>query len=371
MAFFNRVSPALVEILNKLQSGESLTDFDHNLYEYGSVRYNIQASASSPQIVNLSTWMPPLSPEFSSDCLPDCALQDVKRVYLDSAEVVEPSKQGYMLTLRIDFAELPQRKEDRMKAISEISSLHAVILSSQMKDMLWNLEPRYMGNGMCNPIKIVHQLKEPFFVIKMLEKTTVIYPMRFKDDTDVILATSFFQELVDVSNLEAHYKAPRCTWSPIPPLELRGEPFQYLTTNGGFVSLEIFSQHIRGTKADNTVWNLLTFVSYVKYHVKQCTRGFIQRKMRQRQESLTEVIRSARIRGDEDVKKHQIGGHKNVKKLMNFSRSKMFKKRYTIITNKIKKFHYRIKIKWLLHRFRRQWLRVQKIPLLRKYRKLD
>ncbi|CAL9051696.1 unnamed protein product [Musa banksii] len=351
MAFFNRVSPALVEILNKLQSGESLTDFDHNLHEYGSVRYNIQASASSPQIVNLSTWMPPLSPEFSSDCLPDCALQDVKRVYLDSAEVVEPSKQGYMLTLRIDFAELPQRKEDRMKAISEISSLHAVILSSQMKDMLWNLEPRYMGNGMCNPIKIVHQLKEPFFVIKMLEKTTVIYPMRFKDDTDVILATSFFQELVDVSNLEAHYKAPRCTWSPIPPLELRGEPFQYLTTNGGFVSLEIFSQHIRGTKADNTVWNLLTFISYVKYHVK--------------------VIRSARIRGDEDVKKHQIGGHKNVKKLMNFSRSKMFKKRYTIITNKIKKFHYRIKIKWLLHRFRRQWLRVQKIPLLRKYRKLD
>ncbi|RRT53371.1 hypothetical protein B296_00023062, partial [Ensete ventricosum] len=110
------------------------------------------------------------------------------------------------------------------------------------------------------------------------------------------------QELVDVSNLEAHSKAPRCTWSPIPPPELRGEPFQYLTTNGGFVSL---------------------------------------------------------------------GGHKNVKKLMNFSRSKMFKKRYTTITNKIKKFHYRIRIKWLLHRFRRQWLRVQKIPLLRKYRKLD
>ncbi|KAJ8499597.1 hypothetical protein OPV22_010149 [Ensete ventricosum] len=329
MACFNRVSPALVEILNKLQSGESLTDFDHNLYEYGSVRYNIQASASSPQIVNLSTWMPPLSPQFSSDCLPDCALQDVKRVYLDSAQVVEPSKQGYMLTLRINFAEFPQRKEDRMKAISDISSLQAVILSSQMKEMLWNLEPKYTGNGMCNPIKIVYQPKEPFFVIKMLEKTTVIYPMRFKDDTDVVLATSFFQELVDVSNLEAHSKAPRCTWSPIPPPELRGEPFQYLTTNGGFVSLEIFSQHMRGTKAENTVWNLLTFVSYVKYHVK-CIRSFIQRKMRRRQENLTEVIRSARIRGDEDDKKHQIGGHKNVKKLMNFSRSKMFKKRYEV-----------------------------------------
>ncbi|THU73312.1 hypothetical protein C4D60_Mb04t21500 [Musa balbisiana] len=370
MSFLLPWDMCLPEHLTVSYNAESAKEYANEFHEHTSLEiYSLSAVTPPDFVVEGHRYGILQQGVTCTDCLPDCALQDVKRVYSDSAEVVEPSKQGYMLTLRINFAELPQRK-DRMKVISEISSLQAVILSSQMKDMLWNLEPRYMGNGMCNPIKIVHQLKEPFFVIKMLEKTTVIYPMRFKDDTDVILATSFFQELVDVSNLEAHYKAPRCTWSPIPPPELRGEPFQYLTTNGGFVSLEIFSQHIRGTKADNTVWNLLTFVSYVKYHVK-CTRGFIQRKMRRRQESLTEVIRSARIGGDEDDKKHQIGGHKNVKKLMNFSRSKMFKKRYTIITNKIKKFHYRIRIKWLLHRFRRQWLRVQKIPLLRKYRKLD
>lgn len=45
------------------------------------------------------------------------------------------------------------------------------------------------------------------------------------------------QELTELGNSTAFSKAPRCTWSPIPPAELRGENFEYLTTNGGFVSV--------------------------------------------------------------------------------------------------------------------------------------
>ncbi|WOL06158.1 actin-related protein 2/3 complex subunit 2B isoform X2 [Canna indica] len=323
MACFNKVSPALVEILNRLQSAETPTDFDHNLHEYGSARYNIQASASNPEIVNLSIWMPPIYPESSSDCLPNCALQDIRNLYFDAAQI-EPPKQGFMLTLRINFTKLPKRKDDRTKAITEIGSLQSIILMSQLKDMLWNLEPKDIGSGIYKPIKIAYQPRDPFFIIKMPEKTIVIYPMRFGDDSDVVLATSFFQELIDASNSAAYSKAPRCSWSPIPPSELRGESFHCLTTNGGFVSFEFFSQQIKGIKAENTVRNLLNFIAYVKYHVK-CTRGFIQRKMRQRQESLTEAIRNARI-GEEDNGKQQ-NGHKHVKKLMNFSKSKVLKRR--------------------------------------------
>ena len=42
------------------------------------------------------------------------------------------------------------------------------------------------------------------------------------------------QELQDAG--KAYPKAPRCSWSPIPPPELRGESVHHLTTNGGFVS---------------------------------------------------------------------------------------------------------------------------------------
>lgn len=46
--------------------------------------------------------------------------------------------------------------------------------------------------------------------------------------------TNSIQELADLAS--KFPKAPRCEWSPIPPSELRGEPFEHLSTNGGFVS---------------------------------------------------------------------------------------------------------------------------------------
>lgn len=44
---------------------------------------------------------------------------------------------------------------------------------------------------------------------------------------------------MDVGSSEAFAKAPPCHWSPIPPPELRGEPIEDLSTNGGFVSFGI------------------------------------------------------------------------------------------------------------------------------------
>ncbi|XP_058094785.1 actin-related protein 2/3 complex subunit 2B isoform X2 [Magnolia sinica] len=247
-----------------------------------------QASVSDSQNIYLSLSTPPILPEVLPNGLPQSTLQAVKKVHPDIVEVVEHPEEGFQLTLKLNFAKLPHRR-DCIKVISDISSLQAVILSSQLKETLWSLGSRDISHGMYKPIKLVYHPREPFFVIRMPEKTTAIFPMRFRDDSDVILATAFFQELMDVGSSSAWAKAPPCTWSPIPPPELRGEPFQDLSTNGGFVSFDIFSRHVEGTRLDKTVWSLLNFYAYVKYHVK-CTRGFIQRRMRKRLEILAEAI---------------------------------------------------------------------------------
>lgn len=44
---------------------------------------------------------------------------------------------------------------------------------------------------------------------------------------------------MDVGSSKEWAKAPPCTWSPIPPPELRGELIEDLSTNGGFVSFGI------------------------------------------------------------------------------------------------------------------------------------
>ncbi|THG16032.1 hypothetical protein TEA_028931 [Camellia sinensis var. sinensis] len=273
MACFERASPALKQILLKLYSAEKPMELDHHLHEFGSVEYHIQ--------------------------------------------IVEPAREGYQLTLKLDFARIPHGKES-MKIITEISTVQSVILSSQLKEILRNISSQDAPQGIYRPIKLVYHPREPFFVIKQPAKITVVFPMRFKENTDVIIATAFFQELMDVGSSKQWAKAPPCTWSPIPPPELRGEHLEDLSTNGGFATFDISSRHVEGKKLDKTVWSLLNFYAFVKNHVK-CTRSFIQRRMRNRLESLVEVLRQGTREEDQHIKKVQVV--ENTRFLMRLSQS--------------------------------------------------
>nr|XP_027116631.1 actin-related protein 2/3 complex subunit 2B-like isoform X2 [Coffea arabica] len=69
---------------------------------------------------------------------------------------------------------------------------------------------------------------------------------------------------------------------------------------------DITGRHVEGKRLDKTVWNLLNFYAFVKYHVKS-TRGFIQRRMRTRLESLVEVLYNAGIKDEHHIKKKNRG----------------------------------------------------------------
>ncbi|KAJ8616213.1 hypothetical protein MRB53_035585 [Persea americana] len=368
MACLQRASPALREILLKLHRDERPMEIDHYLYEFGSVKYHVQASASNSQYIHLSVSTPLISTEvLHPHALPDSTLKAVQKVHSGIIEVVEPTKDGFQLTLRIDLSKFPKCKEACIKVITDIAALQAVILSSQLKDMLWNLGSRDISHGMYKPNKLIYHPREPFFIIRMPQKITAIFPMRFRDDSDVVLATAFFQELMDVGCSAAWAKAPPCTWSPIPPPELRGEPFEDLSTNGGFVSFDIFSRHVKSTRLDKTVWSLLNFYAYVKYHVK-CTRGFIQRRMRMRLESLAEVMDKAKITRDEVIT--EVKGCRCVKKLLSFSKSKILRKKCGAFTKQIMRIHSPLKIQGF-DRFHRKLLKIPKFTSLRKYTKVE
>ncbi|KAJ6911297.1 actin-related protein 2/3 complex subunit 2B-like isoform X1 [Populus alba x Populus x berolinensis] len=239
MACFERVSPALMEILLKLYHAEKPAEIDHHLYEFGCVEYHVQSSAADPQNNYLSISTPLLSQGALLSCgLSSYTTRMVKQVCSDAVEIVEPAKEGYQLTLKLNLAKIPRGK-DSYKVITQISSVQAVILCSQLKEMLRNVNSQDASQGMNKPIKLVYHPREPFYVIRQPQKITAVFPMRFKEHSDVIIATAFFQELMDVGSSEKWAKAPPCTWSPIPPPELRGEPLEDLSTNGGFVSFGI------------------------------------------------------------------------------------------------------------------------------------
>nr|GMD75450.1 actin-related protein 2/3 complex subunit 2B [Ipomoea batatas] len=340
---------SLKEILLKIYRAETPIEIDHHLHEFGSVEYHIQYSASAPDYVYISISTPILSLAFLlTSRLSRFTMEMVKTISPNVVDVVDPPNAGYQLTLRLDFTRIPKGK-DSMKTITAISSVQAVILSSQLKEMLVNVNSQDVSQGMYKPIKLVYHPREPFYVIKSPEKITAVFPMRFRDKIDVVIATSFFQELMDAANTEACCaKAPHCTWSAIPPPELRGEAIEDLSTNGGFVSFDITSRNVEGKRLDKTVWNLLNFYAFVKYHVKARCKLVVCKHV-QGLENLW--VANCRLR------------------IIFSSKLKVCRQRYDVVS-KMKRMRSRIKIHWF-SRFRRRWLTIPTFSSLTKYEKLN
>ncbi|GAA0157340.1 hypothetical protein LIER_14628 [Lithospermum erythrorhizon] len=367
MACFDRASPALKEILLNLYNARKPVELDHHLHEFGSVEYHVESSASSPHDTYLSVSTPLLSQGIvPASRLSPQTLEMIKAICPDVLEIVEPAKEGYQVTLRLKFVRLPSNNAS-IKIISDISSVQSVILSSQLKQILWNANSLDVCEGAYTPIKLVYHPREPFYVIKQPTKITAVFPMRFKEDTDVIIATAFFQELMDVGSKEAFSKAPHCIWSPIPPLELRGELIEDLSTNGGFVSFDINSRHVEGKKLDKTVWNLLNFCAFVKYHVKS-TRGFIQRRMRTRSETMVEVLHKEEVQEDQNTKR-KTRAWRRMRKLVILSKERIQKQR-SKLKIKINRLRSRLRIHGF-SRFRRKWLKILKFSSVTSYTRLE
>ncbi|MCE3215330.1 Actin- protein 2/3 complex subunit 2-B [Datura stramonium] len=378
MACFEHASPALKEILLRLYRDERAIDADHHLHEFGSVEYYIQSLVSDPDHTYLSISTPILSQAFLiSTRLSRYTIEKVKAISTEVVEIVEPPKEGYQLTLRLNFARLPYGKES-IKMITDIASVQGVILSSQLEEMLMNVNSQDVAQGMYKPIKLVYHPREPFYVIKQPQKIMAVFPMRFKEKTDVIIATAFFQfpqqELMDVANTKACAKAPHCIWSPIPPPELRGEAIEDLSTNGGFVSFALekkMDSKNRLNMSNDLKWAfknrrglhvnsedtyisvllpslnigigvgptftffIMAFTDITSRHIEgkrldktvwnllnfyafvknhvKSTRGFIQRRMRTCLKSLVEVLQKTGLQDDQQIK--EVKGYKRMKKM--------------------------------------------------------
>ncbi|KAH1035185.1 hypothetical protein GYH30_055251, partial [Glycine max] len=223
-------------VCQRHDSAEKPLEIDHPLYEFGSVEYHIQSQASNPQVAYLSISMSPLCHGVLPNELSYYTIEMVKGLCPNVVEIAEPAKEGYQLALKLNLNQIPRNK-DYDKVIMEISTIHSVILSSQLKEILWNVNSDDALQGMYKPIKLLYHPKDLFVLIRQPQRIIAVFPIRFKEKSDVIIATNFFQVA-------------------IPPPELRGEAFEDLSTNGGFFIFDISSRRVEGNRLDKIVWNV-------------------------------------------------------------------------------------------------------------------
>ncbi|RWR86421.1 actin-related protein 2/3 complex subunit 2A isoform X2 [Cinnamomum micranthum f. kanehirae] len=285
----------LLQILqSRLQNPEKAVELDCHSVEFDDVRYHIQFSVKNPQSMLLSVSLPTPPPEivfFSG--LPFGAIEAIKGAYGVLVQILDPPKDGYNLTMKLNLSKLPPDEEQRHALLVKIASVREVVLGAPIRIILKHLASRKVAPDVDRLVALVHRPNESFFLVPQAEKVTIVYPMRFKDSVDVVLATSFLQEFVEARRTAGLNNAPPCQWSSSPPMELREAPSHSVTANAGFVTFVISPRHVEGRKLDRVVWSLLTFHAYVSYHVK-CSEGFMHTRMRRRVESLIQVLDRAK-----------------------------------------------------------------------------
>ncbi|KAL9386769.1 hypothetical protein Peur_019893 [Populus x canadensis] len=276
----------LQTLLNRVQNLEKAVELDYHWVEFDDVRYHILVSMKNPNVLLLSVSLPIPPPEaVFIGGLPFGAIEALKAAYGVVVQILDPPRDGFNLTLKLNLGKLPLDEEHRYALLVKIASVREVVLGAPLRVVLKHLSSRTVIPGIDGLLALVHRSKESFFLVPQPDKVTVVFPMRFKDSIDIAFATSFLQEFVEARHTAGLNNAPPCLWSPNPPLELKEAPAEALSANAGFVSFVIFPRHVEGKKLDRTVWNLSTFHAYVSYHVK-CSEGFMHTRMRRRVESM-------------------------------------------------------------------------------------
>ncbi|KAJ8568490.1 hypothetical protein K7X08_028023 [Anisodus acutangulus] len=294
MILLQSPSRYLLQILsNRIQSLEKGVELDCQWVEFDDIRYHIQGSMKNPNVLLLSVSLPIPPPEtvlFGG--LPLGALEAIKAAYGVVAQILDPPRDGFNLTLKLNLAKLPPDEEHKHALLTKIASVREVVMGAPLRAVLKQLVTRTVSD-LGKPVALVHRPNESFFLVPQADKVTVIFPMRFSDSIDTVLATSFLQEFVEARRTAGLNNAPPCLWSPSPPQELKEAFTEALSANAGFVSFVIFSRHVEGRKLDRTVWNLSTFHAYVNYHVK-CSECFMHTRMRRQVESLIQALDRAK-----------------------------------------------------------------------------
>ncbi|KAL2651725.1 hypothetical protein R1flu_019853 [Riccia fluitans] len=272
-------------LLSRLRSTEKPTEVDFHLTEFDDVRYHIKASAKEPKQVLLSICLPPPPPSTVLVAgLPFGAIEAVKGTFGAVSQVVDPPENDYHLTLNVDIWSFPTDEALADQLITKLASLRSVVLGAPLREILKHLATKTVAPDADSLIALMHRPKEAYFIVPQAEKVTVVFPMRFKDNNDVILGTSFLQEFMEARRSPGLSTAPPCVWSPKAPAEIMKDKKEE-EPNAGWVSF--------GEKLDKLVWILSTFYAYVSYHIK-CSKGFMHTRMRRRVETLIQVLNRAK-----------------------------------------------------------------------------
>jgi len=269
------------------------------LTEFDDFRYLLAADDHATVSLSLGLPVDPTG-ERGGGALPEGAAAAVRETYTPYGTLAAAPAPGYALTLRLDLAQLAAA--GAAAEAERCASLRAVVQGAPLRALLNQLAANAPVSDAL--VTLHHRPGEAFFATRSdSESVTVVFPMRFADASDAVLARTFLAQFAEARRGGALSTAPSCSYGPQPPEELRRAPPALAQgANGGYVSLVLFQRHVAGgRRVESACWSCCTFYAFVAFHLK-CSKAYMHSAMRRRAASLLQVLNRAKPEGPREKK---------------------------------------------------------------------
>jgi len=207
--------------------------------------------------------------------------------------LVQPQS-GYDVTLEFNLDQLPA---DSAELPKKIGLLKRNIFSVPFLALFENIVAGKAGKDV---VIIPYRSNEAIYLKPDSDRAIVVFSIYFHDRDDLVYGKVFLQEFADAR--KTMNAAPSVNFSQKEaPLEIKGVKGVTEGDDQGFVSFGLFKGHVAGTRAQATIDILQVFRNYLHYHIK-CSKAFMHTRMRNRVNSLLQVLNRAKMKQKEEKK---------------------------------------------------------------------
>jgi len=274
MILLENANRILEETVSARISAEKPESVDVTFADFDGVQFHVSASPDAKHLLKISIQF-----RGAQQVLKEFGGTELLKRYYASLLQSTPEA-GYDVTLQLDLTALTHKEELPAK----ISFLKRHLFAAPFQ--------RAIEKKPSEIIVFNYRPEEAVYIKAEADRVTVIFDILFRDADDIVFSKVFLQEFADARR--TINQAPAVSFSQKePPLELKGVKGVKVGDNNGFVSFVLFSHHITEANRDKTIDLIQTFRDYLHYHIK-CSKAYMHTRMRNRVDSLLQILNRAR-----------------------------------------------------------------------------
>jgi len=221
-------------------------------------------------------------------------------------DMVVEADSGYHVAIEVDLSKLSDNEDERDALVFKISTMKGRVMGGMF---MWYFDALLKGSsGDLKKGKYDIRSDTEVFFVPREDRIICIYAIDFMNEVDKELARVFMQEFA--ATRKKISSAPPMNWSPSPPEELVKE-FDVKENPGivGYVSFAVLKSHVSEAKVEQVIHCLVTFRSFVQYHLKM-SKSYFHSRMRKRTQELLKVLNRAKTNDPKQEKKKKTASGK-------------------------------------------------------------